>query len=154
MDNPGSVDPWPKLIPSRISSLGGRAAESSFALRLTRTGMLIGVFMVAFVASLAASAFEVRLAPDTYDASRAASLEWVRVECDRRVAFELSPSRSACYSWMAEQIAATKWVPTAATPGGVLRAIAIAALVAGMAWGATWFAVRTRSRRTVTPPSS
>ncbi len=123
-------------------------------MRISRTGMLLGVFMVAFVASLAASAFEVRLAPDTYDASRAASLEWVRAECDGRVAFDLSPSRSACYSWMAEQITATKWVSAAATPTGVLRAVAIAALAAGIAWGAAWFAVTPRSRRTVRQPSS
>lgn len=154
MDNPAFVDPWPQLVPSRISSLDGRSVERSFAVRLTRTGVLLGVFIVAFVAALAASAFEVRLAPDTYDASRAASLEWVRAECDGRVALSLSPSRSACYSWMGEQIAATKWVPTAATPAGTLRALALAALAAGIAWGAAWFAVTTRSRRTVRPPSS
>lgn len=154
MDNRAFVDPWPQLIPSRISSLRGGTVERSFAVRLTGTGVLLGVFMVAFVAALAASAFEVRLAPDTYDASRAASLAWVRAECDGRVAFDLSPSRGACYSWMAEQIAATKWVPTAATPVGVLRALALAALAAGIALGAVWLAVTTRSRRTVRPSSS
>ena len=154
MDNQTFVDPWPQLLPSRISSLGGRTVEGSSAVRLTRSVMLLGVFMVALVASLAASAFEVRLVPATYAPSRAASIDWVRAECDRRVAFDLSPSRSACYSWMAEHITATKPVSTAATPAGLLRAIAIATLAASIAWGAALFVMTTRSRRTVRQPSN